>query len=194
MRRLEHEGQTLVEFALVLSVFMLMVVGLLDGLRMAFYYNQVQEAARAGSRWGAVEVTRDGPSTWGDFTTAGNTPATYCDPYPSLQCPNDGSHYSLSGSRTWGTGPITNTIVGAVARNMVAANLSQATVWISTTIPISTSTGGPLQPTEEIAQTNPLITNQPVTVTVQYPFKPILGMVFGGVTINLKGSSTTLHE
>ena len=185
MRRLEHEGQTLVEFALVLSVFMLMVVGLLDGLRVAFYYNQVQEAARAGSRWGAVEVTRDGPATWGDFTTSGNAPGTYCDPSPPCQ-------YPLQSSRTWGTSPVTNTIVGAVARNMVAANLSKATVSISTTIPpISTDT---LQPTEEITQTNPLITNQPVTVTVQYPFKPILGMVFGGVTINLKGSSTTLHE
>jgi TadE-like protein len=192
MKRLEHEGQTLVEFALVLSVFMLMVVGLLDGLRVAFYYNQVQEAARAGSRWGAVEVTRDGPSTWGDFTTPGNTPGTYCDPTPCSSGPDP--FFSLSGSGTWGTGPVTNTIVGAVARNMVAANLSKATVSISTTIPISTSTGGALQPTEEITQTNPLITNQPVTVTVQYPFKPILGMVFGGVTINLKGSSTTLHE
>ena len=188
MRRLEHEGQTLVEFALVLSVFMLMVVGLLDGLRVAFYYNQVQEAARAGSRWGAVEVTRDGPSTWGDFTTPGNTPGTYCDPTPCSSGPDP--FFSLAGSRTWGTSPVTNTIVGAVARNLVAANLRQATVSISTTIPIYTG----IQPTEEITQTSPLITNRPVTVTVQYPFKPILGMVFGGVTINLKGSSTTLHE
>src|SRR5919199_3919239 len=183
MRKLEHEGQTLVEFALVLSVFMLLVVGLLDGLRVAFYYNQVQEAARAGSRWGAVEVTRDGPSTWGDFTTPGNTPGTYCDPTPCSSGPDP--FFSLAGSGAWGTDPVTNTIVGVVARNMVAANLSQATVSISTTIPPNT---------EEIAQTSPLITNQPVTVTVQYPFKPILGMVFGGVTINLKGSSTTLHE
>jgi Flp pilus assembly protein TadG len=186
MKRLEHEGQTLVEFALVLSVFMLIVVGLLDGLRVGFYYNQVQEAARAGSRWGAVEVTRDGPSTWGDFTTTGNAPGTYYNCTPAT-CPNNS--YPIT-STTIATGALTPTIVGAVARNMVAANLSNAIVSISTTIPINTG----LQPTEEITQTNPLITNWPVTVTVQYPFKPILGMVFGGVTINLKGSSTTLHE
>ena len=179
MRRLEHDGQALVEFALILSVFILTVVGLLDGLRVVFYYNQVQEAARAGSRWGAVEVTRDGPSTWGDFTTPGNTPVTS---HPAK------TDLTISGG-------ITPTIVGAVARNMVTANLSQATVSISTTIPISTvSSGSLLQPTEEITQTSPLITNQPVTVTVQYPFKPILGLAFGGVTINLKGSSTTLHS
>ena len=188
MRRLEHEGQTLVEFALVLSVFMLMVVGLLDGLRVAFYYNQVQEAARAGSRWGAVEVTRDGPSTWGDFTTPGNAPGTYYNCTPAT-CPSNS--YPIT-STTIATGALTPTIVGAVARNLVAANLRQATVSISTTIPIRT--GSSLQPTEEITPTNPLITNWPVTVTVEYPFKPILGIVFGGVTINLKGSSTTLHE
>ena len=181
MRRLEHEGQTLVEFALVLSVFMLLVVGLFDGLRLAFYYSEVQEAARAGARWGAVEVTRDGPLMWGDFTTPGNAPV--------LNHPGN-TELTFSGS-----GAITPTIVGAVARNMVTANLSQATVSISTTIPISTvSSGSLLQPTEEITQTSPLITNQPVTVTVQYPFKPILGLAFGGVTINLKGSSTTLHS
>jgi Flp pilus assembly protein TadG len=171
MRRLEHDGQALVEFALVLSVFILMVVGLLDGLRVVFYYNQVQEAARAGSRWGAVEVTRDGPTTWGDFTTPGNNP---------LMGP-----YTANMDRTVSTGAVTPTIVGAVARTMVAANPSQVTVSISTTIQPSA---------EEITQTNSLITNQPVTVTVQYPFKPILGMIFGGVTIDLKGSSTSLHE
>jgi hypothetical protein len=39
-----------------------------------------------------------------------------------------------------------------------------------------------------------LLTNERVTVTVQYPFKPILGMVFGGATIRLQGSSSMLHE
>ena len=178
MRRLEHDGQALVEFALILSVFILTVVGLLDGLRVVFYYNQVQEAARAGSRWGAVEVTRDGPATWGDFTTPGNAPV--------LNHPGN-TDLTLSGS-----GAITPTIVGAVAKKMAAADIRQAKVSISTTIPIST--GSPLQPTEEISETSPLITNHPVTVTVQYPFKPILGLAFGGVTINLKGSSTTLHS
>ena len=178
MRRLEHEGQTLVEFALVLSVFMLLVVGLFDGLRLAFYYSEVQEAARAGARWGAVEVTRDGPLMWGDFTTPGNAPV--------LNHPGN-TELTFSGS-----GAITPTIVGAVVRKMAAADIRQATVSTSTTIPIST--GSPLQPTEEISETSPLITNHPVTVTVQYPFKPILGLAFGGVTINLKGSSTTLHS
>ena len=171
----------MVEFALVLSVFMLLVVGLFDGLRLAFYYSEVQEAARAGARWGAVEVTRDGPATWGDFTTPGNAPV--------LNHPGN-TDLTLSGS-----GAITPTIVGAVAKKMAAADIRQATVSISTTIPISSSTAGsPLQPTEEITETSSLITNQPVTVTVQYPFKPILGLAFGGVTINLKGSSTTLHS
>src|SRR3954463_2646171 len=117
MRRLEHEGQTLVEFALVLSVFMLLVVGLFDGLRLAFYYSEVQEAARAGARWGAVEVTRDGPSMWGDFITPGNNPLM--GPYTANMTP------------TVSTGAVTPTIVGAVARKMAAADIRQATVSIS---------------------------------------------------------------
>src|SRR6266566_2595972 len=54
-------GQTLVEFAMVLTVFMLVTVGLLDGMRVIFYYSQVQEAAREGARWGAVQVARAVP-------------------------------------------------------------------------------------------------------------------------------------
>ena len=80
---------------------------------------------------------------------------------------------------------MTDTILGATARPMTAANLSQATVTINTPIS-STAT--------EALQTDDQLTNNPVTVTVTYPFKPILGLVFGGVTITLKGSSAMLHE
>jgi hypothetical protein len=83
------------------------------------------------------------------------------------------------------TPAITNSIVGAATLATTAVNLSQATVTISTTIPPTAT---------EPLQTSNLLTNVPVTVTVQYPFKPILGMVFGGVTINLKGTSVMLHE
>jgi hypothetical protein len=51
------------------------------------------------------------------------------------------------------------------------------------------------QPTAtEVMQINPALTNQSVGVTVRYPFKPLLSIVFGGVTIWLQGNSTMLHE
>src|SRR5919199_2379287 len=111
------KGQTLVEFALVLVVFMLVTVGMLDGMRVIFYYSQIQEAARLGARWGAVQVARAAPGdttgtqgVGGTFYTPGdpaspfpgNTPGTYCDPTPCSS--GSGPFFSLAGSRTWGTG------------------------------------------------------------------------------------------
>jgi Flp pilus assembly protein TadG len=181
----EAAGQTLVEFALVLVVSMVVTVGLLDGLRVIFYYSQIQEAARQGARWGAVQVARavtsDGAQTvGGTFGVQGNESGTYCDPAPSASC-----NYSLQSSLSVSsTNPITPTIVGATIRAANAVSLSQATIRIDTGIPT----------TAEISQTDPLFTNSAVTVTVSYPFKPLLGMVFGGVSIPLKGSSSMLHE
>jgi Flp pilus assembly protein TadG len=179
-------GQTLVEFAMVLTVFMLLTLGLLDGMRVVFYYSQVQEAAREGARWGAIQVARAVGTTtpWGTFSNQGNAVGTYANTCPSsLPVP---PCYPLTTSRTLTTtAPLTNTIVGAATLATTAVNLSQATITISTSIPAAVT---------ETLQTNDQLTNNPVTVTVSYPFKPILGMVFGGVTINVKGSSTMLHE
>ena len=172
-------GQALVETAMVLVLFMLVTIGLLDGLRVVFFYSQVQEAAREGARWGAVQVARaalSGQTPWGTFSDIGNQPMTYC-PSP---CAN-----TVPGSRKLSDGT-TNTIVGSATQVMNGVNLSQATITISTTI-----SGGI---TETLQTYNDQITNRPVSVVVTYPFKPILGMVFGGVTITLQGSSTMLHE
>ena len=181
------KGQTLVEFALVLVVFMLVTVGMLDGMRVIFYYSQIQEAARLGARWGAVQVGRAVPlsntqasttdAVGGTFDIQGNKQGTYCDLTSSPPC-----DYSLASSRTWGTSPVTNTIVGATMLGTTAVNSSQVTISISTTAPI----------TVETQDIDNLFTNQPVTVTVTYPFTPILSMGLGAVT--LKGSSTVLHE
>ncbi len=177
-RHASESGQTLVEFALVLVVFLMMTLGLLDGLRVIFYYSQIQEAARTGARWAAVQVAREvnGVTLWGTFGDQGNAANTYCD----AGC---GAN-TITGHLKLADG-VTDTILGATARPMTAANLSQATVTISTPIS-STAT--------EALQTDDQLTNNPVTVTVTYPFKPILGLVFGGVTITLKGSSAMLHE
>lgn len=50
-------AQGLVEFALVLPVFMLVVFGLIDGGRLVFAYNEVSQSARAAARAAAVEAT-----------------------------------------------------------------------------------------------------------------------------------------
>lgn len=50
------EGQTLVEFALVLPVFMLIVIGILDAGRAVYTNSTLSQAAREGARLAAVEA------------------------------------------------------------------------------------------------------------------------------------------
>lgn len=57
MRRPLDVGQTLVEFALVLPVLLLLMMGLFDFGRAIFAYNAVSEAARNGARIALVNQT-----------------------------------------------------------------------------------------------------------------------------------------
>ncbi|MEX0630991.1 MAG: TadE/TadG family type IV pilus assembly protein [Chloroflexota bacterium] len=50
-------GQTLVEFALILPVFVVILVGIFDGGRLVFAYNGVNNAAREGGREATVNQT-----------------------------------------------------------------------------------------------------------------------------------------
>ena len=57
MRRRERpRGQALVELALVLPIFFLLVFGLVDLGRAVFIYNSLAEASRDGARWGSVQA------------------------------------------------------------------------------------------------------------------------------------------
>lgn len=60
-RRRGHQarGQTLVEFALVVPIFLLIVVGLFDVGRAVFNYNTVANAAREGARVAIVNQDAD---------------------------------------------------------------------------------------------------------------------------------------
>lgn len=203
-RRWSARGQGLTEFAIVIPVFMLLLVGLIDGMRVIFYYSQIQEAAREGARWASVQVARgvtdsSGNTTtpWGTFDYQGNANGYYCD-YSAASnpsCPTGATTvvngttmnvYSLQASRVLTGTTTTNTVVGATLQAANAVDVRQATIIVSSAISVTTAI--------ETAQVSPYLTNQFVTVTVKYPFKPLLGMVFGGISIPLQGTSTMLHE
>ena len=57
MSRSSQRGQTLVEFALILPVFILILVGLFDAGRLVFAYHTVNNAAREGGREATVNQT-----------------------------------------------------------------------------------------------------------------------------------------
>lgn len=50
MRRNDSRGQTLVEFALILPIFLLIVLGLFDVGRGVYAYNTIANAARSAAR------------------------------------------------------------------------------------------------------------------------------------------------
>jgi Flp pilus assembly protein TadG len=52
--RSSYLGQTLVEFALILPVFMFLVVVIFDFGRVIYYYNAIHNAAREGARYGVI--------------------------------------------------------------------------------------------------------------------------------------------
>jgi TadE-like protein len=55
-RRDVPKGQAIVELALVLPIFFLLVFGLVDLGRAVFIYNSLSEASREGARWGSVQA------------------------------------------------------------------------------------------------------------------------------------------
>jgi hypothetical protein len=64
-------GQTLVEFALVLPIFVVMLFGLLDAGRYVYMNSVLSQAAREGARVAAVEASWIGSSDAGCGSTGG---------------------------------------------------------------------------------------------------------------------------
>ena len=54
LRRRPNSGQAMVELALVLTVFLVIVMAIFDIGRAVYYYTAVQNAAREGARYGSI--------------------------------------------------------------------------------------------------------------------------------------------
>jgi Flp pilus assembly protein TadG len=92
-------GQALVEFALILPIFVLLLVGLFDLGRVVFINNSVSEAAREGARWGAVQ-NRSVDSTGRDGIAQHVLDGLTGVPTPTVtvSCVRNGSTVSLCSS------------------------------------------------------------------------------------------------
>jgi Flp pilus assembly protein TadG len=60
--RAGRRGQSLVEFALVLPIFLLLIMGVIDVGRYAYMSSTLSNAAREGARTGSVEASWKGQS------------------------------------------------------------------------------------------------------------------------------------
>jgi Flp pilus assembly protein TadG len=57
LRRLGERGQDAVEFALIISVLLLVLMGIFDMGRVAYSYSVLLNAAREGARYGVIHPT-----------------------------------------------------------------------------------------------------------------------------------------
>ena len=72
MRRARRDrGQTLVEFALVLPIFLIGLFALIDGARLVYLNSTLSQAAREAARTGSVEASWIGSFDTGCNTTGG---------------------------------------------------------------------------------------------------------------------------
>lgn len=87
----ERRGQSLVEFALILPVFILLLLGIVDLGRGVFAYNTVSNAAREGARLAIVDQTishvRDEAST--AAVSLGIDPADVTVDFRDITTPDD---------------------------------------------------------------------------------------------------------
>jgi Flp pilus assembly protein TadG len=155
-----QRGQGLVEFALVMPVFLIALFGIIDGSRLVFLNSSLSQAAREGARQASVEASWVGSAEGSCNTTAGPI------------CPAN-------------LDALKNHVVTAVNRMTVLGAIPSANVYLScdaTTAP----TGNWTSQTCASRATGSVVS---VRVSQSFvPITPIVGQILG--TITLSGSAT----
>jgi Flp pilus assembly protein TadG len=155
-----QRGQTLVEFALVIPIFLVGIFGLIDGSRLVFMNSTLSQAAREGARQASVEASWVGSAEGSCNTTAGPI------------CPS--------------TVDVLKThIVAAVNRMTTLGPISSSNVYIScdaTTAPSGTWTGQSCSSNKTGSYVSVRVTSSFTAIT------PVIGQILG--TIDLSGSAT----
>jgi hypothetical protein len=160
-KRARRRGQSLVEFALVLPIFLLLIMGVVDAGRLVYMNSTLSNAAREGARTGSVEARWMPPN---------NTGA--CGGASGLKCP---ATQAALLADIKATADYMNTPFGPVAaaymRCTAAGSVAPAVGTNTTCSPNSTGS----QLTVRVTQTWSALT-------------PLIGQIIG--TRTLEGSST----
>ena len=59
IRKPKHHGQSLVEFALIIPILLLLAIMIFDFGRAIYYYSTIHNAAREGARFGVIHPNDD---------------------------------------------------------------------------------------------------------------------------------------
>ena len=181
-RRQRSDGQALLEFALVLPVLLIVIVGVFDGGRAVFTNTTLSQAAREGARLAAVEAGSVGLSGGDCVATpaligaSGNPGARVCPP-------------SLASLKT--------DVVDAVDR-MTASVGPVAAVYFSCDPQGSAPTGAWTEATggngcDDGTGSSLGASGDLVSVRVEHawqPITPIIGSILGPITLSGSASMT----
>jgi Flp pilus assembly protein TadG len=178
-------GQSLVEFALVLPVFLLVFCGAIDGARLIYANNQLSEAAREGARLAATEAPAMGSAdaacvTSASAITAANPGARVCPPNSTALKADVVT--AVNGMMVF-LGPATEVHLACNA-GAAAGDPAPTGAWTESTVTHPSCSAGS-------SGSSPNAAGQLVSVRVVNTFSPITplaGPVFGDLT--LSGSAT----
>ena len=157
-------GQGLVEFALVIPIFLLLLFGLIDAGRLVYQSSVISQAAREGARLASVEASWIGSSDLGCGTAGGPV------------CPNNAATLK--------------THIVSAANRMVApfGSVPAANVYVRCDTPGNAPTGA-WAPGSATCTSN--TTGNVVSVRVVLPFTPITPVLSGLVgTVSTSGAAT----
>jgi hypothetical protein len=158
--RAGRRGQSLVEFALVLPIFLLLIMGVIDVGRYAYMSSTLSNAAREGARTGSVEAS------WKGSINAA------CGGAAGLKCP--ASDVALLADIK-GTADVMNAPFGPVAAAYMRCTLKGS-------VPAAVGTNATCSPYAGTNQISVRVTQSWSALT------PIIGQILG--TRTLEGSST----
>lgn len=168
--RAERHGQSMVEFALVLPIFLLMLFGLVDMGRLVYANTTISQAAREAARVASVQAY------W-----VGNVTDTSCGQPGGPTCPADEAAMRANVA-TAANGMMT--AVGTIA----SSNLHISCTLASATAPTGNWTSPPNGcSTAAVRQAPGSRVSVRVAMTFQ-PITPLIGQFFN--SIELEGSAT----
>ncbi len=173
-------GQSLVEFALVLPIFLLAFFAILDGARLVFAYNRLSEAAREGARVAAVEAPAMGSSDAACVTSA--TLITDANPGARV-CPANAAALKADvvaavDRSSAGLGPVSDVYLACNA-GAAAGDPAPTGEWTEATVDHPQCTAG--------TGVSPNASGQLTSVRVVYtftPVTPIVGQIIGSLPIS----------
>jgi TadE-like protein len=175
-------GQTLVEFALVLPIFVLALFGVIDGARLVYTNTQLAQAAREGARVAAVEASWLGSQDASCVATASQiTPANpgahVC---PSTPAALKADVVSAVNSMAVGLGQITDVYLACDA-GPGSGDPAPTGGWDETTVEY------PQCAEDSSGNAAPNASGELVSVRLVYqyePITPIAGSIIGPVSLS----------